>query len=58
MKRTLDIAKVDAALKRAAFKATHGTHMERAGRFLSAKRRRASSANGATKQPDLSRRKA
>ena len=41
MKRTLDIAKVDAALKRAAFKATHGTPMERAGRFPPAKKRRA-----------------
>ena len=58
MRRTLDIQKVDAALKRAAYKAIHGTRAERAGRFLPAKRRRASPANGATKQPDLSRRKA
>ena len=40
MRRTLDIEKVDAALKRAAYKAIHGTRAERAGRFLPAKKRR------------------
>ena len=33
MNRKLDIEKVDAALKRAANKAIHGTREERAGRF-------------------------
>jgi hypothetical protein len=37
MKRTLDIEKVEAALKRAAFKAAHGTRTERAGRFVASK---------------------
>ena len=57
MRRTLDIEKVDAALKRAAYKAIHGTRAERAGRFLLGKRR-VSSASRAVKQRELSRRNA
>lgn len=34
MSRTLDIQKVDIALKRAARRASHGTREERSGRFL------------------------
>jgi hypothetical protein len=34
MRRGLDIAKAEAALKRAAHKAIHGTREERSGRFL------------------------
>ncbi len=34
MSRTLDIQKVDIALKRAARRAAHGTREERSGRFL------------------------
>ena len=34
MSRGLDIAKAEAALKRAAHKAVHGTREERSGRFL------------------------
>jgi hypothetical protein len=33
MRRGLDFAKVEAALKRAAYKAVHGTREERSGRF-------------------------
>jgi hypothetical protein len=33
MKRGLDFAKAEAALKRAAYKAVHGTREERSGRF-------------------------
>lgn len=33
MSRTLDIQKVDAALRRAAYKAVHGTREERSGRY-------------------------
>ncbi len=58
MKRTLDIAKVDAALKRAAFKATHGTHIERAGRFLPAKKRRSLPASNVSPERALTRHKA
>ena len=39
MKRTPDIEKIDAALKRAAYRALHGTKEERSGRFLPAKKR-------------------
>jgi hypothetical protein len=39
MRRGLDLAKVEAALKRAAYKAVHGTREERAGRFLPSKKR-------------------
>jgi len=57
MKRTPDIEKIDAALKRAAHRALHGTREERSGRFLPAKRSNVSSALGASKQ-GTSRRKA
>ena len=36
MKRGFDFEKAEAAFKRAAYKATHGTREERSGRFLSA----------------------
>ena len=58
MKRTLDVEKVNAALKRAAFKAIHGTRAERSGRFLPAKKRRALSARKAPQRRVSSRRKA
>jgi hypothetical protein len=57
MKRTPDIEKIDAALKRAAYRALYGTREERSGRFLPAKRSNVSSALGAAKQ-GTSRRKA
>jgi hypothetical protein len=44
MNRRLDIENVDAALRRAAFKAVHGTREERSGRFLPTKPRLAPSA--------------
>jgi hypothetical protein len=50
MKRTPDIEKIDAALKRAAYRALYGTREERSGRFLPAKRSNVSSAPGASKQ--------
>jgi len=34
MSRTRDVKKVDAALKRAAYKAVHGTREERLGQFI------------------------
>jgi hypothetical protein len=34
MSRGIDFAKVEAALKRAAYKAVHGTREERSGRFV------------------------
>jgi len=34
MRRGLDFAKMEAALKRAAYKAVHGTREERSGRFV------------------------
>ncbi len=34
MRRGLDVEKAEAALKRAAYKALHGTREERSGRFL------------------------
>lgn len=40
MTRKLDVEKVDAALKRAAYRAIHGTRAERSGRFLPAKTHR------------------
>jgi hypothetical protein len=35
MKGKLDVAKMEAAFKRAAYKAIHGTREERSGRFAS-----------------------
>jgi len=38
MSQKPDSTKIDAALKRAAYKALHGTREERSGRFLPAKK--------------------
>ena len=38
MTAKLDLAKMEAAFKRAAYKALHGTREERSGRFLSKQR--------------------
>jgi len=54
MRRGLDLAKVEAALKRAAYKAVHGTREERSGRFLPAKKR----ANPPARPSALDQRKA
>jgi hypothetical protein len=40
MRRGLDVEKAEAAFKRAAHKAIHGTREERSGRFLNAGERR------------------
>jgi hypothetical protein len=58
MTRGLDFAKAEAALKRAAYKAVHGTREERSGRLHPTQKRDVSSAPRGSKQPDLSRRKA
>lgn len=58
MKRTSEVAEIEAALKRGAYKAVHGTREERSGRFLPASKRNAVSADRQSKQPDLSQRKA
>jgi hypothetical protein len=58
MKRTPDIEKIDAALKRAAYRALHGTREERSGRFLPAKKRASPPVNRAAKPPVLGQRKA
>jgi hypothetical protein len=58
MKRTLDVEKVQAALKRAAFKAAHGTRAERAGRFLATRAPRSARPSGESRLPDSRRRKA
>jgi hypothetical protein len=58
MNRRLDIAEVDAALQRAAYRALHGTRAERSGRFLPAKQREASSTNRVSKRADVNRREA
>jgi hypothetical protein len=58
MKRTLDVEKVQAALKRAAFKAAHGTRAERAGRFRVAKPHRSAEPPGNSVRSDVRRRKA
>ena len=55
MSRGLDIEKVEAALKRAAHKAIHGTREERSGRFLVPKTLGVPSANRISKPPDLTR---
>jgi hypothetical protein len=44
MKRGLDFALMEAAFKRAAYKAIHGTREERSGRFLPTKTNKAPSA--------------
>jgi hypothetical protein len=60
MSRGLDITKAEAALKRAAHKALHGTREERSGRFLLKEKRR--STRGAHRntstRADVARRKA
>jgi dephospho-CoA kinase len=58
MSRGLDITKAEAALKRAAHKALHGTREERSGRFLPKEKRQ--SAPGARRDApkDLAKRKA
>jgi hypothetical protein len=57
MKRGLDFKKAEAALKRAAEKAMHGTREEQSGRFMPAKTLAASSMR-ASKASNLRRRKA
>lgn len=39
LKRTSELHEIEAALKRAAYKAMHGTRKERSGRFLPESRR-------------------
>ena len=57
MSRALDIAKAEAALKRAAHKALHGTREERSGRYLPEKDRRTGDGYP-SKGSDLAKRKA
>ena len=57
MKQISEVEEIGAALKRAAYKALHGTREERAGRFLRAKAR-ATSYVRASKRAKLNRRKA
>ncbi|MBV9428919.1 MAG: hypothetical protein JO084_14465 [Bradyrhizobiaceae bacterium] len=52
MKRGLDFEEAEAALKRAAYKAMHGTPEERSGRFLPTKRRTARPAPRASTAPN------
>jgi hypothetical protein len=49
MRRGLDVQKAEAALKRAADKAVHGTREERSGRFLPAKGRDARVSSGSNR---------
>jgi hypothetical protein len=58
MTRGIDFEQMEAALKRAAYKAMHGTREERSGRFLPVKNRDRSSENRSPKQPVLRRCKA
>ncbi len=60
MSQKLDVAKMEAAFKRAAHKALHGTREERSGRFLP-KQKAPSSSGGdrdASKGANLTKRKA
>jgi hypothetical protein len=57
MKRTSEVDEIEAALKRAAYKATHGTREERSGRFLPAKKARGSSPDGGSKPSGETRHK-
>jgi hypothetical protein len=50
MKQTSEIEEIKAALKQAAYRATHGTRGERSGRFLPAKKSANGSSRRATKQ--------
>jgi hypothetical protein len=54
VKRKLDVAEIEAALRRAADRAMHGSRAERSGRYLPKKRR----AVAAAKRRDARRRKA
>jgi hypothetical protein len=57
MRRTPEVEKIDAALKRAAYRALHGTREERSGRYLpSGKRRDGFTAHRAPKRASASRR--
>ena len=51
--RGIDFEEMEAALKRAAYKATHGTREERSGRFLRAQSKQTdkSQTKGAAAQP-------
>ncbi|MGA8816967.1 MAG: hypothetical protein WB624_06725 [Xanthobacteraceae bacterium] len=55
LKRTSELHDIEAALKRAAYKATHGTREERSGRFLPAEKSRATSLNRKPKRVGESR---
>jgi hypothetical protein len=50
MRRGLDFEKAEAAFRRAAYKAVHGTREERSGRFLPAEEARNTSLNGKPKR--------
>jgi hypothetical protein len=49
MRQTPEVEKIDAALKRAAYRALHGTREERSGRYLPAKSRKGSTARRTSK---------
>lgn len=57
MKRGLDFKKAEAAFKRAAEKATHGTREERSGRFLPAEKSPEAELDGKLKRAGESRHK-
>jgi hypothetical protein len=58
LKRTSELAEIEAALKRAAYKAVHGTREERSGRFMPEAARPASSGRRELEGSKLKRRKA
>jgi len=58
MRQTSEIEEIGAALKRAAYKAVHGTREERSGRFLPADRRGSSPPDDRSKRPGASGRNA
>jgi hypothetical protein len=57
MKQTSEIEEIRAALKRAAYKALHGTREERSGRFLPAKTARDTGPRRTPKRASTIRRK-
>lgn len=57
MKQTSEIEEIRAALKRAAYKALHGTREERSGRFLPAKTSGGTPPRRAPERSSTSRRK-
>lgn len=59
MSQKPDPTKIDAALKRAAYKAIHGTREERSGRFLPREGSQSGRGNDreGVKRPDLAKRK-